>query len=115
MKGNIWIPGILEVFCLQTLESGILGFGIQYSAQRIPSSDWNPQSTIHVPLARNPESSSWAMVPLPSWGGGGICTRLYTGFVLFFEQSLKKIKEVHKNFLAPIRRQNGGDRLELVW
>ena len=59
MKGNIWIPGILEVFCLQTLESGILGFGIQYSAQRIPSSDWNPQSTIHVPLARNPESSSW--------------------------------------------------------
>ena len=59
MKGNIWIPGILEVFCLQTPESGILGFGIQYSAQRIPSSDWNPQSTIHVPLARNPESSSW--------------------------------------------------------
>ena len=88
MKGNIWIPGILEVFCLQTLESGILGFGIQYSAQRIPSSDWNPQSTIHVPLTRNPESSSWAMVPLPSWGGGGdlysliyrVCTLFWTEF-----------------------------------
>jgi len=23
--------------------------------------------------------------------------------------------EKHKIFLAPIRRQNGGDRLELVW
>ena len=111
MKGNIWIPGILEVFCLQTLESGILGFGLRYSAQRIPSSDWNPQSTIHVPLARNPESSSWRPQstawnpesktvldyltrgngsPPQLWGGGGICTPLYTGFVLFFEQSLKK-------------------------
>ena len=24
-------------------------------------------------------------------------------------------KEKHKSFLAPIRSQNGGDRLELVW
>ena len=56
MKGNIWIPGILGVFCLQTLESGILGFGIQCSAQRIPSSDWNPQSTIHNPRSIGKES-----------------------------------------------------------
>ena len=134
MKGNIWIPGILEVFCLQTLESGILGFGIKYSAQRIPSSDWNPQSTIHVPLAKNPESSSWrpqstawnpeSKIVLdyltrgngspPQLGGGDLYSLIYRVCTLFLTE-FKKIKEVHKNFLAPIRRQNGGDRLELVW
>ena len=101
MKGNIWIPGILEVFCLQTLESGILGFGIQYSAQRIPSSDWNPQSTFHwqgiqnlVPGVHNPQHGiqnprlSWitlhgAMVPLPSWGGGDLYPLIYRVCTLF--------------------------------
>ena len=31
------------------------------------------------------------------------------------DSGAKNWAEKHKSFLAPIRRQNGGDRLELVW
>ena len=109
MKGNIWIPGILEVFCLQTLESGILGFGIQYSAQRIPSSDWNPQSTIHVPLARNPESSSWRPQSKtvldyltrgngspPQLGGGGFVLPYIQGLYSFLNRVYKNKRSTQK-------------------
>ena len=129
MKGNIWIPGILEVFCLQTLESGILGFGIQYSAQRIPSSDWNPQSTIHVPLARNPESSSWrpqstAWNPEsktvldyltrgngspPQLGGGGFVLPYIQGLYSFLNRVYKNKRSTQKftNQKAERRRPFG--------
>ena len=43
------------------VESGILGSGIQNTAQGIenPANDWNPESKIHWEEFRSPESMAW--------------------------------------------------------
>ena len=58
-----------------------------------------------------PYTGQWFPSPV---GGEDLYSLIYRVCTLFWTE-FTKIKEVHKNFLAPIRRQNGGDRLELVW
>ena len=51
-------PQVRESGNILHVESGILGFGTQNTAQRIrnPSSDWNPESKFHL---QRLESSTW--------------------------------------------------------
>ena len=47
-----------------------------------------------------------------------ICSRRFNPlhlFEAFVGQLVYAWAEKHKSFLAPIRSQNGGNRLELVW